>query len=87
MGPISVYSGQQSVSPLTKQLREQERPDTGPKNRDMSGERIARTQEANSRVATSKGASDRNLTTQTPTSNQNQPSPNAPRGSVIDMMV
>lgn len=87
MGPVSAYSGQQSVSPLTKQLRGQERPDVALKNSETLKERTTSNQSGATPVASTKGSSDRNLTTQTATSNQNQSSPNSPRGSVLDVLV
>lgn len=56
MGPVSAYSGQQSVSPLTKQLRGQERPDVALKNSETLKERTTSNQSGATPVASTKSS-------------------------------
>lgn len=91
MGPITSYSGQQSVAPLTKQLRGQSRAEIGGVDGDADDVKksIANRQQTSQRVATpaTTGTESRNLALQSGTSNQSQPSANPPRGSLVDLKV
>lgn len=88
MGPITSLTGQQTVAPLTKQLRNDEQNEVGTTDRDDSNaKRVAVSQPTPPRVETTKGAESRNLLAQSTTANENQPSTNTPRGSLLDISV
>ncbi|HNS44999.1 MAG TPA: hypothetical protein PKH37_07225 [Alphaproteobacteria bacterium] len=78
------------MAPLTKQLREQSRAEVGGSDGDSDDAKKSVTrQQTTARTTTTAatGTESRNLSLQSGTSNQNQPSANSPRGSLIDITV
>ena len=79
--------GQQSVSPLNRQLRNESNPELGLANRNTSKERIDTSQQANQRVSQGNQESQNNLTLVTQKAENSQPKAPQERGSLLHISV
>lgn len=86
---VTSLTGQQSVAPLTRQLRNENTPDVGLANRDTAKERITSSQEVSQRIAkSSQQPESRTASLSTSQANENQPPKGTTqRGSLVDLSV
>lgn len=96
MDALTSLTGQQSVAPLTRQLRNESNPDVGLAGRDTSKERIAASQQAAQRISTdSDGDNDNSgaasaslvLSSSAASNDDSKSKPTGQRGSLIDLKV
>ncbi|MDY0028680.1 MAG: hypothetical protein RBR86_01930 [Pseudobdellovibrionaceae bacterium] len=79
--------GQQSIAPLTKQLRNESTPDVGLANRDTSKERIQGAQQVSQRVVQANQEPKNQVQLATQGTENSKPQAKTGRGSLVDMTV
>lgn len=87
MGPITSYTGQQSLTPLNKQLNAQKETNLGQTGGDSSGGRAVSSKEVTPKVASSNGSESRNLQLRSSSSNDDSQPKSGRRGSLVDVLV
>ena len=86
MGPITSYPGQQSLTPLNKQLYAQKETNLSQNGADASNGRAVSTKEVVPKVNSSNGSESRNLQLRSSNSNEDSPPKGGRRGSLVDVL-